>query len=53
MTRMTTSARRKLDTPLASDRWRDYRPTSQAEWAKLLILVAFAIAGLVSAILFL
>jgi hypothetical protein len=52
MTRVTTSARRKLDTPLTTDRWRDYRPTSPRGWAKLVMLIAFGIAGLVIGLLF-
>jgi len=37
---------------LTSDRWSDYRPTTVNEWAKLTVLLAFAVGGLVLALLF-
>jgi hypothetical protein len=44
MTRITTSARRRLDGPLATDRWRDYRAGTPLDWLKVAIC-AMSIAG--------
>jgi hypothetical protein len=49
--RITTSARRKLDTPLTTDRWRDYRPTSREDWLKLARVAPWAVAGIAIAVL--
>jgi hypothetical protein len=50
MTRVTTSGRRRLDGPLATDRWRDYRPRSPLDWFKLAIFVASATGGIILAV---
>jgi hypothetical protein len=44
------SPRRRLDTPLTTDRWRDYRPKSASDWLGLAIMCAAAGAGIVVAI---
>jgi hypothetical protein len=44
---VTTSARRRLDGPWSSDRWRDYRPKTPLGWFALAFMVLSFAGGIV------